>query len=93
MSSDNDNVVSIGDDFRSYDRKFWGWRDRARAAREDEMSSHSKSWFLPGQAPLVPDTVASFQLHGPTEQDEQRRRRHNIARLEEKHGLRPRTEW
>jgi hypothetical protein len=93
VSSDNDNVVSIGNDFRNYDRRFWGWRDRARAAREDELSSHSKSWFLPGNTPLVPDTVASFQLHGESEADKARRTRRNIARLEEKLGRRPRTGW
>jgi hypothetical protein len=93
MSSDNDNVVSIGDDFRQFDRKFWGWRDRARAQREDALTDHSKSWVLPGNTQHVPDTVASFQLHGPTKADEARRTRLNVKRLEEKLGRRPRTEW
>jgi hypothetical protein len=91
--SNPDNIISIGDDFRQYDRKSWGWRDRARAQREDAQTDHSKSWFLPGQVQLVPDTIASFQLHGEPEADKARRTRLNVRRLEQKHGLRPRDEW
>ena len=87
------DIISIGNYRDEPDRRLWGWRDRLRAAREDELSSHSKSWFLPGQAPLVPDTVASFQLHGESEADKARRTRLNLKRLEEKLGLRPRDEW
>jgi hypothetical protein len=93
MSRDNDNVVSIGDDFRNYDRRFWGWRDRARAQREDALTDHSTSWLLPGNTQLVPDTVASFRLYGESEAEKARRTRRNIARLEQKLGRRPRSEW
>jgi hypothetical protein len=86
--SDNDSVVSIGDDFRKYDRRHWGWRDRARAAREDQQVDLSGRWIMGGSRELPPDHVMSWQLHGPTKEDEERRRRLNIARLEEKHGIR-----
>ena len=87
------DVVSIGDNYRQFDRKHWGWRDRVRADREDALSSHTKDWILPGNTALVPDTVATFQLHGHTKEDEARRTRQNIKRLEEKRGLRPRDGW
>jgi hypothetical protein len=85
---DNHNIISLGDDFRQFDRKFWGWRDRARAAREDQQASLSDTWILGGDRPLPPDHVMAWQLHGSTKQDEARRRRLNIARLEQKFGLR-----
>jgi hypothetical protein len=83
----DDNIISIGDDFRQYDRKFWGWKDRARAAREDRQASLSDQWIMGGSGQLHPDHLMSWQL-GPTKEDEARRRRRNIARLEEKHGIR-----
>jgi hypothetical protein len=85
---DNNNVVSIGDDFRSYDRRHWSWRDRARAAREDQRADLSDQWITAGNRMLAPDHVMSFQLTGPTKADEERRRRRNRIRLEEKFGLR-----
>ena len=87
------DVISIGNYRDEPDRRLCGWRDRLRGAREDELSSHSKSWFIPGQVPFVPDTIASFQLHGQPEADKARRTRLNVRRLEQKHGLRPRDEW
>lgn len=42
------DVISIGNYRDEPDRRLWGWRDRLRDAREDELSSHSKSWLLPG---------------------------------------------
>jgi hypothetical protein len=88
--SDTDNIVSIGDDFRNYDRRFWGWRDRARADREDRQADLTSEWILGGPKNPPPDHVMSWQLHGQTKADEQRQRRQRIARLEEKHGLRER---
>ena len=44
-----------------------------------------------GSGKLAADHVLSWQLHGQTKEDEARRRRLNIVRLEEKHGLRPRS--
>jgi hypothetical protein len=87
--NESDNVVSIGDDFRRYSRKFWGSRDRERAAREEQRAADLSSLGLLGEQAKPPDHVLSWQLHGPTKQDEERRRRLNLKRLEEKHGLRP----
>ncbi len=88
--NDSDNVISIGDDFRRYPRKLWGSRDRARAAKEEQQAEALSDWFLPIERDKVPDHVMSWQLIGPVAADEARRRRLNLARLEEKNGLRPR---
>ena len=90
---DNHNIISLGDDFRSWDRRFWGWRDRARAAREDQQASLSDQWITSGTRTLPPDHVLAWQLHGQPKEDKARRTRRNVKRLEIKHGLRPRDEW
>jgi hypothetical protein len=59
-----------------------GWRDRARGV------DHSDLWILPGLRQFPPDHVMSWQLHGKIKQDEERKRRLNIARLEVKNGIR-----
>jgi hypothetical protein len=89
MNDEADEIISIGDDFRRYDRKFWGKRDRARAAREEQQADLSDQWILPAERAKPPDHVMTWQLHGPTKRDEEMRRRLNLKRLEEKHGLRP----
>ena len=85
----DNNIESIGDDYRKYSRKFWGSRDRARAAKEEQQAAALSDWFLPIERDKVPDHVMAWSL-GPTKQDEERKRRLNLARLEEKRGLRPR---
>ena len=90
--SDN-NIISIGDDFRKYDRRLWGWRDRARAAKEDQQTNLTDTWILGGAKPLAPDHVMSWQLHGQTTEDAARQRAARVRRLEERRGLRPRNGW
>jgi hypothetical protein len=62
--SDN-NIISIGDDFRKYDRRLWGWRDRARAAKEDQQTNLTDTWILGGAKPLAPDHVMSLAATRP----------------------------
>jgi hypothetical protein len=77
-----DKIVSI---------KFWGSRDRDRAARAEQQAAELSSLGLLGERDKPPDHVMAWQLYGPTKADEERRRRLNLKRLEEKHGLRPRS--
>lgn len=88
--SESDNVISIGSDFRNYSRRFWGSADRERAALTEPKSS-DREWILPGSRDLAPDHVMAWNLHGHTKQDEARRQRLELIRLEEKNGLRPRS--
>jgi hypothetical protein len=90
--SERDNVVSIGDDYRRYSRKFWGTRDRERAAREEQQAAALTSWGLSGTRPLAPDHVMAWNDRAAARETEQRRRRLETRRLEIKHGLRP-PDW
>jgi hypothetical protein len=84
MRNDN-NIITLGDDWRSAPRKWWGSEDRARDA---ELKSQLKQMGEPTvPQPLHP--VPSVPLYGDPVGDERRRRRDTDRKLE-KHGLAPR---
>jgi hypothetical protein len=83
----DNNIISLGADFRAYDRKFWGRKDHGRAAMQDQLIDLSDAWTVAGQRPFPPDHVMSWQLHGETAADKARKTRLNLAGLEERAGL------
>jgi hypothetical protein len=91
--SDNKNVISIGDGYWRYPRKFWGSLDRKRAARAEQQASHTDEFVLGGQRPLLPDHVTGSTWSGHTAEDKARQTRHSLARFEEKFGYRKRETW
>jgi len=83
-------IISIGDDYRQYPKRFWGTRDKARAAAEARASAQLRAVQpLPGKS--VPGDPSAFRLYGhggERGRDEARARR--VDRLLGELGIRPR---
>ena len=82
----DNGIISIGDDFRRWPRKFWGSRDREVA---DALDAQTRRLRETGPLLPPPPNLVSFSLYEDRQGDRDRRRR-EIDRLLEKHGLIPR---
>jgi len=83
-------IISIGDDYRQYPKRFWGTRDKARAADEASARAQLRELQpLPGKP--VPGDPSALRLYGHGGQrgrDEARTRR--VETLLGELGIRPR---
>jgi hypothetical protein len=89
------NIVSLGDDdFRRYPRRYWGSKDRARAAREDRIRAELKALThtparefepLPIQSP---NPMGAFSLNPRPSRLGQGARSRNVDQLLEHLGIR-----
>jgi hypothetical protein len=63
------NIVSLGSDFRSAPREFWGTRDRAKAAREERVRAELRALTREPQRKfealpaMSPTPAGGFSLH------------------------------
>ena len=86
----NRNIISLGDDYEAFPREHWGTKDWQRHDALKEMSRRVSSTAPLPTAPLPAPRVnpLSKDVEGDA-----RRRRLEVDRLLEKHGLVPRRRW